>query len=347
MWKKLFSAAVAGDRERVRDMLAGGRDAVRELGNPKTGDSVLLPLCREAGCVDMIRFVLDDCCGEEGGRSLNELANYDGKTMLHEAAQFKNVEAVRLLLSRCAQVDALKRADWTPLMLACTKAGNGEVVSLLLDAGANPRLVNKDGWTPFLLASRATEDDLEVMEKLFRVGGRDMMHTKSHNLRTPLHTAALNCRPKAVGFILERSDGSAVNAKDSCGSTPLMDAVRGGSVDIVESLIATMDGGVDLAAQKDGMGRNVLHIAAHLGQAELVRHFISAPHLLDPRSISNTDAMTAVHWSALEGQFESAVALLEADTELVRVRDGKGRTAEDIAVAGNFVKTVEAIRKFY
>ena len=59
--------------------------------------------------------------------SLNILGifNLDGKTLLHEASQFSQVEIVCLLLQHNVKVDPLKRADWTPLMLACTKTGPG------------------------------------------------------------------------------------------------------------------------------------------------------------------------------------------------------------------------------
>ena len=79
--------------------------------------------------------------------SLNilEIYNLDGKTPLHEASQFSQVEIVCLLLQHNVKVDPLKRADWTPLMLACTKTGPGalQVVQMLLGQGADVTLQNK------------------------------------------------------------------------------------------------------------------------------------------------------------------------------------------------------------
>ena len=74
-----------------------------------------------------------------------EVPNVDGKTPLHEAAQFSKAEIVRTLLEHNVKVDPLKRADWTPLMLACTKAGPEalEVVKLLLHHDADLNLKNK------------------------------------------------------------------------------------------------------------------------------------------------------------------------------------------------------------
>ena len=74
-----------------------------------------------------------------------EVTNIDGKTPLHEASQFSQVEIVRILLEKKVKIDPLKRADWTPLMLACTKAGPGalKVVQMLLSKGADVNLQNK------------------------------------------------------------------------------------------------------------------------------------------------------------------------------------------------------------
>ena len=72
-------------------------------------------------------------------------------------------------------MDALKRADWTPLMLACTKPGNGSIIAALLEGGADPSLQNKDGWTAFHLSARAAADEGEestlVLETLLRHDG--------------------------------------------------------------------------------------------------------------------------------------------------------------------------------
>ena len=89
---------------------------------------------------------------------------------------------------------------------------------------------------------------------------------RSHNGRTPLHTAALNSRGKVVELMLkvsEREEGM-IHAKDSCGSTAIMDAVRSGEPAIVDLLVASADQN-SLEASRDAMGRNALHIAAHSG----------------------------------------------------------------------------------
>lgn len=87
-----------------------------------------------------------------------------------------------------AEVDGLKRADWTPLMLACTKTGPDAVISVnaLLKAGANPIIRNKDGWTPLLLACRT--GDVPIIKTLLQQP-TVVATTASNNGRTALHIA--------------------------------------------------------------------------------------------------------------------------------------------------------------
>lgn len=78
---------------------------------------------------------------------LLEIRNAEDKVPLHEAAQFSHVNIVKILLEHGVAVDPIKRADWTPLMLACTKVGEPalDVIKVLVDKGANLFLVNKVG----------------------------------------------------------------------------------------------------------------------------------------------------------------------------------------------------------
>ena len=55
------------------------------------------------------------------------------------AARKSNVEAVKTLLAKGADVNAKTEYGATPLFFACDR-GNAEVVKLLLDAGADPNV---------------------------------------------------------------------------------------------------------------------------------------------------------------------------------------------------------------
>merc|ERR550539_1251728 len=97
-----------------------------------------------------------------------ESTNLEGKRPLHEAAQYGKYETVKLLLTKAVEVDPIKRADWTPLMLAATKVGSDalKVIRILLEQGnANAGLQNKDGWNTFHLAAR--EGNLDILNLIF------------------------------------------------------------------------------------------------------------------------------------------------------------------------------------
>lgn len=87
-----------------------------------------------------------------------------------------------------ASVDALKRGDWTPLMLACTKSGPAacRCISILLGANANAHLRNKDGWTPLLIACRAGDEN--AVDLLLKHSSK-CIDDRSNNGRSSLHIA--------------------------------------------------------------------------------------------------------------------------------------------------------------
>lgn len=100
-----------------------------------------------------------------------EAANRDYKRPLHEAASMGHRDCVDYLLDRGAAVDSLKKADWTPLMMACTRK-NLEVIQVLVEHGANPLLKNKDGWNSFHIASREGDPVILRDAWLFRSSTR-------------------------------------------------------------------------------------------------------------------------------------------------------------------------------
>lgn len=116
------------------------------MATNRHGDTVLHVAARH-GHQPILKYIHEDL-----GVELNH-GNLDGKSALHEAAQQGHVECIRYLLEAGCHVDCLKKADWTPLMLACTKE-NKDIVNLLLQNQASLSLRNKDGWTPFHIACR-------------------------------------------------------------------------------------------------------------------------------------------------------------------------------------------------
>uniref|UniRef100_A0A493T3U4 Ankyrin repeat domain 16 n=1 Tax=Anas platyrhynchos platyrhynchos TaxID=8840 RepID=A0A493T3U4_ANAPP len=175
---RLFKLAQRGQLELLKDALRGGDAAGQRCG--RSGDT-LLHLAARHGHLHLLAWLLEEL-------ELDiEVANGDYKRPLHEAASAGHGECVSYLLAKGACVDALKRGDWTPLMMACTRQ-NLEVIKDLVEHGANPLLKNKDGWNCFHIASR--EGHGQVLSYLL-AASPSSWDTESTTRRTPLHTADL------------------------------------------------------------------------------------------------------------------------------------------------------------
>ena len=87
-----------------------------------------------------------------------------GNTLLHKACEKKDLEMVRILLAKGAQVDIANEMELTPLLIACDQ-DDTEVAKLLLEKGANPQVKNAFGRTPLDIAE-AHEN--ETMKKLLQ-----------------------------------------------------------------------------------------------------------------------------------------------------------------------------------
>lgn len=326
--KKLLSLAISGEITHLADQLSAYLSEcpdhhVGDVVHPKTGDG-LLHVAARAGHLPCLQHLV-----RKVGCQVDQ-RNLEFKTALHEAAQTGHQDAVRLLLEAGAEVDSLKRADWTPLMLAATKAGNVKAVELLLEAGAEPGTVNKDGWTALHLAVRT--GDLELVRTL---ADRDPSQwlVLSHNNRSVLHTCCLaGLAPLLTWLLSLPSLQSLLNTRDSCGSTPLMEAARGDHLECVRLLLEQEQ--VQVRA-RDKMERTVSEVAAQAGAVKTIR-YLREERGLDPR-LDNS-----LHAAAREGQAEVLRYLLSLGTE-VDTRDQRGRTALFLSVSAQHLQAAEVL----
>lgn len=84
-----------------------GSNLIKCLGDfhKKTGDSLLHIVCRY-GRIDVLALKLSTDMA-----AYFELPNLEGKKPLHDAAHFKQLECVNILLENGVHVDCLKRGD--------------------------------------------------------------------------------------------------------------------------------------------------------------------------------------------------------------------------------------------
>ncbi|XP_073508568.1 ankyrin repeat domain-containing protein 16 isoform X2 [Phyllobates terribilis] len=264
-----------------------------------------------------------------------EVRNNDYKTALHEAASMGHRDCLLHLLCKGARVDCLKKADWTPLMMACTRR-NVDVLKDLIEHKADPKLKNKDGWNSFHIASR--EGDPAVITYLLDTFP-DIWNTESKIKRTPLHTAAMHGCLDVVQILLERC-GYDPDCKDSCGVTPFMDAVQNGHLQIANLLIEIKK--VCYTAV-DNLGVQALHRAAVTGQDESLQYLVS--HLgVNVNETATSMQLSALHYAAKEGHIHSLSTLLSLGADL-NSQDVKGRSALHMACSGQRAGCVDFLLK--
>ncbi|XP_035825421.1 ankyrin repeat domain-containing protein 16 isoform X2 [Aplysia californica] len=222
-------------------------------------------------------------------------------------------------------------------MLACTKQ-SFTVVSCLLKAGADPLLRNKDGWNSFHIACR--EGHLDIIQSL-NAHSPLVSCTKSNNLRTPLHSSALHGHPEVVRWLLDSCDCDP-SVQDSCGVTPLMDALRAGYVDTAKVLMDAFELKVSsLLATEDKMGRQAIHHAAQSGQLAAL-YFLINECKISPCVQSKFSGETPLHTAAQEGQTEVLTSLLSFGAD-VNAQDRRGRSALHKASGGQHLECAKTL----
>ncbi|XP_026219809.1 LOW QUALITY PROTEIN: ankyrin repeat domain-containing protein 16 [Anabas testudineus] len=328
--KLLVKFAQEGQLSSLEKQLASGGpaalQAVRRQHFGRSGDTLLHYAARH-GHLDTVEYLT------KGVGMEVEVRNNDYKRPLHEAASMGHCACVSYLLQEGAKVDSLKKADWTPLMMACTRR-NLDVIQELLCHGANPELRNKDGWNSFHIACR--EGDPLVVQHLLLVAP-GVWRTESKTGRTPLHTAAMHGREEVVRILLERC-GYPPDGTDSCGVTPLMDAVRNGHISVARLLLDKHQASPTAA---DILGSQPVHQVAVTGQDEALR-FLVQDLGVDVNQRATDIQLTALHYAAKEGHTSTIKSLLELGADL-HVRDNKGRTALHMACIGQHAEAVRML----
>lgn len=294
----------------------------------KSGDTLLHYAARH-GHLPIVTYLLEVVAMDVEGM------NNDYKRALHEAASMGHRDCLLYLLGEGAQVDCLKKADWTPLMMACTRK-NLDIIKDLVEHKANPMLKNKDGWNCFHIAAR--EGDPAIIEYLLDAFP-DIWHTESKIKRTPLHTAAMHGCIDVVKILLERC-GYDPDCKDSCGVTPFMDAVQNGHLHIAQLLLEKKK--VCFTAV-DKMGAQALHLAAVTGQDQSLHYLVSSLGV-NVNERATSIQLSPLHYAAKEGHVSCLSTLLSLGADL-NCLDSKERSALHMAASGQHAECVHFLLK--
>ncbi|KAG9468250.1 hypothetical protein GDO78_023143 [Eleutherodactylus coqui] len=266
----------------------------------------------------------------EGGLNQRDRA---GRTLLAAAAHAGNLDAVRLMLSRGANLEATDEDGQTPLGLAAHQ-GHLSVVELLLERGARHDHSDSRGWSP--LRAAAWGGHTEVVESLLAFGAQP--DTSGPDGRTALRAAAWSGHEGPVKALIRA--GAEIDHADIEGRTPLMAAAYMGHCKVAEVLL---ESGANVN-KCDAEGRSALTVAClcvPTGQRhpQLVSALLE--HGADPE-LQDKEGLTPLLVAVYEGQEEVAELLLEAGAD--PDRPGKDQMTPLLAAAsGGHAETVRVL----
>lgn len=181
----------------------------------------------------------------------------------------------------------------------------------------------------------AREGDLQILRILLDKN-HQAFKSKSKNGRSPLHTACLSGHIDAAKLIIGLDEKHAFDQRDTCGTTPIMEAVRGGHTSLVKYLASFNPQSL---CYVDILERNCLHLASESGHQDLVRLLVN-----DLQMDVNGGPITPLHWAAKEGHTDTIQTLLELCADPHRTDEGR-RVPLALAIGGQHVNATLVLLK--
>jgi ankyrin repeat protein len=259
--------------------------ALRVSGDDRREHGKSLLIVASQGNVDRIQQLID------AGGDPNYKAKEDDESALHKAARAGHSEAISVLLTSLAKLNAKNKIGETPLHLASGVAVGP--VRVLVNADARVDLSGLDGWTA--LHNAAVWGLPDVLEVLVKAGAP--VNAKSKGGHTALHQACYSDSSECVRILLESDawvDAKAGTTKRNCGfydATPLHMACYMATQKIefdIAIIRLLIEAGADLNAKtesgKNGREITPLHIAARGRRADIVQLLIDSGADFDARA---------------------------------------------------------------
>jgi ankyrin repeat protein len=278
----------------------------------------------------------------------------DGRaaTPLMHAAAFGNLQTMKLLIEKGADVNARNAFNATALLWC---AREPEKAKLLIEKGADINAQSRQGLTPLIVAALGNGNGATVALLLDK--GADATYKSSRGI-TALHAAGTSGDAESIRILLAK--GANVHAADFLSRTPLFEASTAGEPAAIQALIQA---GADVNTttrrpsaravprtvnmEKNGLPNNTevspLHNAAAFGPVESVRHLLNAGarvNVVDSRGLTPLAFALASETPSIE----IVRALLRAGAD-VNTADTKGETPLDWAGKFAFPDVMAELKK--
>ncbi|KAI8380249.1 ankyrin repeat-containing domain protein [Blakeslea trispora] len=259
-----------------------------------------------------------------------EAMNEHGRRPIHEAID--SVECLSYLIKTCGvDTNAMKRGDWTPIMIAATK-GHMDILRLLVESGSLLKRTTRDGRTPLYLAVQ--EGHLEA-SKFLTDQYPDAITQATNSGRLPIQAAAaLSHTDKAfelTNYLLSHATVSLstlLSHRDNSGRNVVLDAVVAQNLPLLEYLL--LEANAD-ANDSDSLGRRMVHHAAMMGHLDVLEALNKWNAISDWNIVDDWDHWTPLMHAARQGHEQVVEYLINTMHVDSTIKDKQQRTAKDIA----------------
>ncbi|CAK0832846.1 unnamed protein product [Prorocentrum cordatum] len=251
----MYSAALAGKPDALRDLLRSHPDAVDKANN-KGFTPVFI--AAQKGQVEALKVLV------EAKANLDKARNIDA-TPVSIAAHKGHVEALKVLVEAKANLDKAMNDGATPVFMAALQ-GHVEALKVLVEAKANLDKAMNDGATPvFMAAQKGQVETLKVL-----VEAKANLDKARNDGATPVFMAAQQGQVEALKVLVE-AKANLDKARNE-GATPVFMAAKNGHVEALKVLVeakANLD-------KANNNGATPVFIAEQKGQVETLKVLVEA-----------------------------------------------------------------------
>ena len=137
--------------------------------------------------------------------------------IFREAALSGNTKLIESLLDQGVPVNIQDPKYGETALKVATMMGHTSAVKLLITRGANLHCTDFSGFQPIHVAATGGYRDTELIAFIVNLGAN--INARAKDGSTPLMLAARDCRPKVIRFLREK--GVDIGARDAYGKTAM------------------------------------------------------------------------------------------------------------------------------
>ena len=275
---------------------------------------------------DIVKIII------KSGDNLNVI-NRQERNLLFDAVAQQNIEMIKLLIKKGADINTLNFRDRQKGTLLFEAVGqqNIDIVKLLIESDADVNILNRQRTTPLFNAT--LKENIEIAKLLIESGAD--VNLQDEQGRTALFEAVITNNIEIVKLLIK--SGADVNLQDEQGKTLLFDAVAQQNIEIVKLLI---ESGADVNFQ-DKYGETSLFNAVAQQNIEIVRLLIKSGANLN---LKNINGKTPLFSAVMKNKIEIVKLLIKSGAN-VNLQDEYGKTPIFYATVSNQRKIVKLLIK--